>query len=75
MANRGKKIQKALRDDLFEPFKRGTDQRNDNVVGSGLGLSIVADCARMMHGDVACIDVDYADVCFRISIPQQRVKE
>jgi two-component system sensor histidine kinase GlrK len=24
-----------------------------------------------MHGDVQVVDVDYADVCFRVTIPQQ----
>jgi two-component system sensor histidine kinase GlrK len=59
---------------LFEPFIRGEGTRNDNVIGTGLGLSIVADCARIMHGDATVIDVDYADVCFRVRIPQQEEK-
>ncbi|WP_026374482.1 sensor histidine kinase [Aestuariibacter salexigens] len=72
VANSGKPIPAAIRASLFEPFKRGHHKRNDNVVGAGLGLSIVADCARMMHGSVKCVDVDYADVCFRVCIPQHR---
>ena len=69
VANRGRKIPEEMRNVLFEPFKRGDNKRNDKVVGSGLGLSIVADCARMMHGSAKIVDVDYADVCMRIVIP------
>ncbi|MFT4993536.1 MAG: two-component system sensor histidine kinase GlrK [Paraglaciecola sp.] len=69
VANRGKKISREERVSLFEPFKQGNEKRNDRVIGSGLGLSIIADCARMMHGKAEIIDVDYADVCFRVSIP------
>ena len=71
VANRGKRIAPESVHTLFEPFIRGTEPRNDNVIGTGLGLSIVADCARLMHGDVKVVDVDYADVCFRVTIPRQ----
>jgi two-component system sensor histidine kinase GlrK len=69
VANRGPKISQEQRTMLFEPFNRGRAKRNDRIIGSGLGLSIVADCARIMGGKVEIIDVDYADVCFRVSIP------
>lgn len=68
VANRGRKIPLEQRKVLFEPFKRGDNKRNDRVVGSGLGLSIVADCARMMHGTAEIVDVDYADVCVRVCL-------
>jgi two-component system, NtrC family, sensor histidine kinase GlrK len=35
----------------------------------------VADCARMMHGSAQIVDVDYADVCMRISIPRMENKK
>ncbi len=69
VANRGQKIPIEKRKVLFEPFNRGENRRNDRVIGSGLGLSIVADCARMMHGTAEIVDVDYADVCMRVSLP------
>ena len=69
VANRGRKIPQEMRKVLFEPFKRGENRRNDRVVGSGLGLSIVSDCARLMHGTVGIVDVDYADVCMRVTLP------
>lgn len=74
VANRGRKIPQELRSVLFEPFKRGDNKRNDRVTGSGLGLSIVSDCARMMHGKVEIVDVDYADVCMRVTLPTKEIQ-
>lgn len=68
-ANRGQKIPEEQRSTLFQPFSRGEGIRNDRVTGSGLGLSIVADCARMMFGKAEIVEVDYADVCIRVQIP------
>lgn len=71
VANFGKKIQKHEQANLFQPFIRGNELRNDHVIGAGLGLSIVNDCARLMHGTVEIVDVDYADVCFQVRIPKR----
>ena len=70
-ANRGQKIVAEQRTVLFQPFSRGEGVRNDRVTGSGLGLSIVADCARMMFGKAEFVEVDYADVCIRVYIPRK----
>ncbi len=72
--NAGNSISLASRGEIFEPFKRGLDARNDKVVGAGLGLSIVSDCARLLGGDVAIIDDSHADVCFRIRLPHRELK-
>ena len=61
-SNRGHKIAVQQRHVLFQPFSRGEGVRNDRVTGSGLGLSIVADCARMMFGKAEIVEVDYAGV-------------
>lgn len=71
VANRGQKIPMEQRKAMFEPFKRGENKRNDRVIGSGLGLSIVADCARLMQGNVEIVDVPYADVCMKVTLPQK----
>jgi two-component system sensor histidine kinase GlrK len=68
-ANRGQQIDMEQWHILFQPFSRGEGVRNDRVTGSGLGLSIVADCARMMFGKAEMVEVDYADVCIRVQIP------
>ncbi|WP_395341954.1 sensor histidine kinase [Ningiella sp. W23] len=72
VCNDGKPIPDELRDEIFEPFKRGKDKRNDMVISAGLGLSIVADCARLLNGDVAIVDVEHADVCFRVRLPRSQ---
>ena len=69
VANRGQRVPDEQRPLLFQPFRRGQGKRNDRVVGSGLGLSIVADCARMMHGKAEIVDVEQADFCVRVTIP------
>ncbi|HEY9043071.1 MAG TPA: HAMP domain-containing sensor histidine kinase, partial [Rheinheimera sp.] len=69
VANNGNPIPTALREKLFEPFQRGTTPRFDAVQGSGLGLSIVADCARLLGGHADIVDVIYADVCIRVRLP------
>ena len=71
VANHGESIPEDKADSLFQPFVRGDHKRNDKVVGAGLGLSIVADCARIQQGSVALISVDYAPVCFRVTLPQR----
>lgn len=68
--NDGNPIDVKTRAEIFEPFKRGGDKRNDKVMGAGLGLSIVADCARLLNGDVSIIDVEEAAVCFRVRLPR-----
>ena len=72
-SNRGQRIAQEQRDVLFRPFSRGEGVRNDRVTGSGLGLSIVADCARMMFGKAQMVDVNYSDVCIRVQIPNKEV--
>lgn len=69
VANNGTVIPAELRAKLFEPFQRGKAPRFDAVQGSGLGLSIVADCARLLGGLAEIIDVSYADVCIQVRLP------
>jgi two-component system sensor histidine kinase GlrK len=71
VANHGNQISADARATIFEPFKRGDFMRNDKVIGAGLGLSIVADCSRLLGGSVTIVDVDYAEVCFRIRLPKK----
>ena len=71
--NSGKAIPLAARSEIFEPFRRGESVRNDKVVGAGLGLSIVSDCARLLGGNVRIVDDKHADVCFRIRLPKREL--
>ncbi|MBJ3815696.1 HAMP domain-containing histidine kinase [Shimwellia pseudoproteus] len=69
ITNTGNPIPDAEKEMIFEPFFQGSQQRKGAVKGSGLGLSIARDCVRRMHGELALVDVDDADVCFRILLP------
>jgi two-component system sensor histidine kinase GlrK len=73
VANNGPVLSQESVANLFQPFSRGNTQRNDKVIGAGLGLSIVDECARLLNGNVSLVDVDYADVCFRVVLPLQGV--
>lgn len=66
VANHGAPIPSGLRENLFDPFRRGADAQSD---GLGLGLNIAASIARAHGGQ---IDVDCADgvTTFRIVLPQ-----
>ncbi len=39
-------------DKIFEPFSRAKDSRIDKIEGTGLGMSIAVNIARMMNGDI-----------------------
>jgi len=69
VANSGSPILDSEKGMIFEPFYQGSQQRKGAVKGSGLGLSIAQDCVLRMQGEIALINVDYAAVCFRISLP------
>ena len=73
VANHGSALSHESIANLFQPFSRGNTRRNDKVIGAGLGLSIVDECARLLNGNVALVDVAYADVCFRVVLPYQGV--
>ena len=69
IANAGPAIPVQDRELLFKPFQRGQENRHDRVSGSGLGLSIVSECAALMFGNVFFVDADFADICIRVKIP------
>ncbi|SET36645.1 sensor histidine kinase [Thorsellia anophelis] len=69
VANLGTPIPEREREMIFEPFYQGTKQRSGPIKGSGLGLSIAQNALRRMQGELSLVDVEYADVCFVISLP------
>ena len=73
VANTGPTIPPDQRQSLFEPFQRGQTPRMDAITGSGLGLSVVADCARLLEGQAEIIDIPDFDVCVSIRLPVKEV--
>lgn len=45
-------MKKEYIDKIFEPFSRASDSRIDKIEGTGLGMSIAVNIARMMNGDI-----------------------
>lgn len=69
VANTGPVIPEHLQQSIFEPFQRGDTPRQDSLQSSGLGLSIVTDCARLLEGRAGLAERSDYDVCVRIQLP------
>ncbi|GHB20879.1 sensor histidine kinase [Salinicola rhizosphaerae] len=69
VANSGEPIPQADRERLFEAFYQGSVRRKGPLKGSGIGLSVAADCARLQQGQLAVVDDAELPVCFRLTLP------
>jgi two-component system osmolarity sensor histidine kinase EnvZ len=65
----GPGIPPSRRDDAFKPFMRLDDARNQDVAGSGLGLTIARDIARSHGGDVKLGDSPMGGLRASVRIP------
>jgi two-component system, OmpR family, osmolarity sensor histidine kinase EnvZ len=65
----GPGIPSHLRDEVFKPFLRLDDARNQDVAGSGLGLAIARDIARSHGGDVMLGDSPMGGLRASVRIP------
>ncbi|KAA0015824.1 HAMP domain-containing protein [Salinicola corii] len=69
VANSGDPIAESDREHLFEAFYQGGARRKGPLKGSGIGLSVAADCARLQDGQLALVDDTELPVCFRLTLP------
>lgn len=69
VANTGPAIPAGQSDTLFAPFQRGQTPRLDSLRGTGLGLSVVSDCARLLGGSARFVERPDFDVCVRVQLP------
>ncbi|NRB58254.1 MAG: HAMP domain-containing histidine kinase, partial [Salinicola sp.] len=69
VANSGDPIAESDREHLFEAFYQGSARRKGPLKGSGIGLSVAADCARLQDGQLALVDDTELPVCFRLTLP------
>lgn len=67
--NRDKPIPPELIDVLFDPYKRGRDEKR--VSGLGLGLYIVHEIVEAHHGSIA-VTSDDTGTTFTVSLPRRR---
>ncbi|MEQ5800929.1 HAMP domain-containing sensor histidine kinase [Halomonas sp. H10-9-1] len=70
VANSGEPIAEVDRPRLFEAFYQGRTRRKGPLKGSGIGLSVAADCARLQEGELALVVDPRLAVCFRLTLPQ-----
>ncbi|MDI5935861.1 ATP-binding protein [Halomonas kalidii] len=75
VANSGTPIADEDRPRLFEAFYQGRARRKGPLKGSGIGLSVAADCARLQHGSLELVDDPHFAVCFRLTLPRVLVAE
>jgi two-component system osmolarity sensor histidine kinase EnvZ len=65
----GPGIPQAQRDDVFRPFLRLDDARNQNETGTGLGLSIARDIAGVHGGDIQLSESPLGGLRATVRIP------
>ncbi|MDN3521454.1 sensor histidine kinase [Halomonas ramblicola] len=70
VANSGEPIAETDRSRLFEAFYQGHARRKGPLKGSGIGLSVAADCAHLQEGELALVEDRRLAVCFRLSLPR-----
>ncbi|RCV90030.1 sensor histidine kinase [Billgrantia montanilacus] len=70
VANSGDPIAEDDRPRLFEPFYQGRSRRKGPLKGSGIGLSVAADCARLHSGRLQLVEDGELEVCFRLTLPR-----
>ena len=63
----GPGIPPARRKDVFEPFVRLNDRLTEGVTGTGIGLSIARDLARLHGGDLELLPTEQG-ACFKITL-------
>ncbi|MFP4263345.1 MAG: ATP-binding protein [Halomonas sp.] len=69
VANSGEPVAEADRPRLFEAFYQGRTRRKGPLKGSGIGLSVAADCARLQGGELSLVEDPRLAVCFRLTLP------
>ncbi|WP_240455697.1 sensor histidine kinase [Halomonas faecis] len=71
VANSGPPIADEDRQNLFDPFYQGRARRKGPLKGSGIGLSVAADCARLQEGVLQLAEDPRLAVCFRLMLPRR----
>lgn len=67
--NSGPEIPESEQNHLFEPFYQGSLRRKGSIKGSGIGLSIAADCMKTLQGELRLKYSKEGKTCFAVSWP------
>jgi signal transduction histidine kinase len=73
VADRGPGIPAAARRKVFEPFYRTSSRVTDGVAGTGIGLPIARELARL-HGGVLTLEPSQAGARFRVELEAPRIE-
>ncbi|MEJ2604071.1 MAG: HAMP domain-containing sensor histidine kinase [Gammaproteobacteria bacterium] len=74
VADTGPGIPAEERGRIFDAFYQGSNQQHDGpVAGTGIGLSVVQECAEAHGGSVELRDADGGGAHFRLHIPQEQI--
>ncbi len=65
--DRGPGVAEPDRERIFEPFYRPSNALSDGVTGTGIGLAIARDLARLHGGDLVLTPAE-AGACFRLTL-------
>jgi signal transduction histidine kinase len=72
--DQGPGIPKSERERIFRPFYRISNELTDGVTGTGIGLAISRDLARLHGGDLELLPTEKG-TCFRLTLKVQSIKE
>lgn len=71
VADRGPGIAPPHQEKIFRPFYRVSDKLADGVTGTGIGLAIARELARMSGGDLVLVPADQG-ACFELRLPRRK---
>ncbi|HEX7028262.1 MAG TPA: HAMP domain-containing sensor histidine kinase [Gammaproteobacteria bacterium] len=67
----GPGIPESERDSVFEAFYQGRQVQHGHVRGTGIGLAVVRECARIHHGYVEILGGEKPGAHFHVRLPKQ----
>jgi len=70
IADRGSGVPRDKSEAVFEPFVRLSNRLTEGVSGTGMGLSISRDIARLHGGDLRLVPAE-TGACFELALPTQ----
>ncbi|MBD5459137.1 MAG: HAMP domain-containing histidine kinase [Lachnospiraceae bacterium] len=72
VADKGKGIDKAFAESVFERLFTMEDSRNRNIQGNGLGLAIARNLAIQLGGNLTLDSIPYEKTTFTLILPKER---
>jgi two-component system sensor histidine kinase GlrK len=58
---------------IFEAFYRGSARQRGRLEGTGIGLSVVAECVQAHRGRIEILDAEGGGALFRVTLPVEQL--